>query len=283
MFCLNRHKKLMMIVVMLTLLPLNLYAAQCTTRSSIFTDEDFDSQMYSISAADSGNALYGCKGTYRFPKIKGKMWTEWNLEDIEYVIGILKEAKADRDVCGDGTNGKDEFMLAKLSCLQATAAQNNNHSSASKNSSNAIVSNSKGKNKNHNSAKNQDANSDNSNSSDTNHQTRPNEKRVNLNNDNRCISLGDPHKQKPTSNTSYFFLKNSCAYPLQVSWCSGRGCKNLNSATTISGGESYESWTHISQNGMVNLNWIACQLRNGNNEIYLDHKTGHCWTNVEMQ
>lgn len=152
-----------------------------------------------------------------------------------------------------------------------------------KESNNSGNSNSKGNNKNHNSAENKDANSDDSNSSDTNHQSKPHNKRVNLPSENTCISLGDPHKQSPASNARYFLLKNSCAYPLKVSWCSGRGCKNLNSATTISGGESYESWTHISQDKMVHLNWLACQLMNGNNEVYLDHKTKQCWTNVEMQ
>lgn len=123
----------------------------------------------------------------------------------------------------------------------------------------------------------------NSNSSNTNASTRPHRERVNLPGQSGCISMGESNKQDPTSTSRWFLLKNSCAYPVHVSWCTGASCINSIAAHTLSGGGTYETWGTKDSDDRVHLNIMACQLKSGNDEVYMDWPNKQCWANVEMQ
>lgn len=125
--------------------------------------------------------------------------------------------------------------------------------------------------------------SDNSNSSNTNQQTRPHQERKNLPSQTGCISMGKSNKQDPTHDTRWFLLKNSCAYPVHVTWCDGQGCVNSSFASDIPSGGADEVWAKKDNDGKIHVNLMACQESSGNDEVFTDWPNKQCWANIEMQ
>lgn len=121
--------------------------------------------------------------------------------------------------------------------------------------------------------------SENSNNSN---QNKPYKQRTNLPSQNGCISMENSSKGEITSTSKWFILKNSCAYPVNVSWCTGLSCINSTAAATISGGSSYETWGKTSLDGRIDLDYHACQLLSGNDEVYSDWRNKQCWANIQM-
>lgn len=292
---------------MLNFFPLNLYAAQCTTGSSTYTDERFDNDMDSMSGTHAYDfQLFGCKATFSFPKVKGKKWTEWNSDDYEYVIGIFKEAKVDRDVCFKelkSGNESDDIYLAKLSCLQATAAQNNNHASASKNSSNAIVSNSKGNNKNTNSAESPNSKAQKKidsekvyASKESNLATEEANKQNNSGSKNKlsllteapCISVRNTKGGNVNNIFKWVIFHNSCAYDIRVRFCTELNCTQATQADVYHSGDSekypaplHNKRWHIGVRSACKLtSGMSADGQGGQGEVYSDNN-GSCFVYVK--
>lgn len=122
-----------------------------------------------------------------------------------------------------------------------------------------------------------------SNSNNNTQQNKSHHERVNIPNQNGCVSIGKSKKPNLTNDSQWFLFKNSCPYPVNVRWCGGKECVNSTSTTTISSGGTDESWTKRDSDGRTHVTTFVCQETSGTDEVYIDWLNKQCWTNVQLR
>ena len=72
-----------------------------------------------------------------------------------------------------------------------------------------------------------------------------------------------------------FHVHNSCAYPVQMAWCTSPGCRPSDLVTIPSGGDT--SPQAVEREDSLKLG-RACQLQSGPSRVFWDREADQCWT-----